>query len=327
MSCQQSPSAVIMVRPAVFYSNPETAADNAFQTAVGMDQGDLLLKAQEEFDNFVSILRDTVKLSLDSLLSRLDGANVEVTVLQDVAQPPKPDAIFPNNWFTTHADGTFVIYPMLAPTRRLERRLLNRLLAQLQWLGYNVKRSVDFSRLEETGSFLEGTGALVFDSPNRVVYVALSQRATSEGLAQWGSRFPDYEVVSFSALDARDVPIYHTNVMLTVGTDFALVCLDSVKDEEDKARLQTKLMDTGKEIIPLSLSQVDNFAGNAFELRGCDGVHRLVLSETAFASLTEPQLAILGKYVEVVPVPLTTIEISGGSARCMLAANFLPLAS
>ncbi|KAF4653608.1 hypothetical protein FOZ61_008871, partial [Perkinsus olseni] len=267
-----------MVRPAVFYSNPETAADNAFQTAVGMDQEDLLLKAQGEFDNFV-----------------------EVTVLQDVARPPKPDAIFPNNWFTTHADGTFVIYPMLAPTRRLERRLLNRLLAQLQWLGYNVKRSVDFTRLEETGSFLEGTGALVFDCPNRVVYVALSQRATSEGLAQWGSRFPDYEVVSFSALDARDVPIYHTNVMLTVGTDFALVGLDSVKDEEDKARLQTKLMDTGKEIIPLSLSQVDNFAGNAFELRGCDGVHRLVLSETAFSSLTELQLAILGKYVEVVP--------------------------
>lgn len=239
-------------------------------------------------------------------------------------EPPKPDAVFPNNWFTTHADGTVVIYPMCAPTRRSERLLLDRLLAELRCSSYTVKQCIDLTGLEASESFLEGTGALVFDHPNQVAYVALSRRASSEGLAQWAKHFPHYTVVSFSALDARDVPIYHTNVMLTVGTGYVLVCLAALRNKDERAQLQTKLSSTGKEIIDLSLNQIDNFAGNAFELLGLDGVHRLVLSETAFTSLTQDQLSRLKKYVEVVAVPLGTIEISGGSARCMLAANMLP---
>ncbi|KAF4677383.1 hypothetical protein FOL47_001969 [Perkinsus chesapeaki] len=306
----KAPSAVIMVRPAVFYSNPETALDNGFQTDVGVNRAGLLKKAQNEFDNFVRVLRETVK--------------VQVTVVQDEADPPKPDAVFPNNWFTTHADGTLAIYPMLALSRRRERGLLEKLIRELQDSGYVVKREVDLTTLEDSDAFLEGTGALVFDNPNRAVYVAVSKRATKDAIQRWSEHFSNFEIVPFSAVDGRGVCIYHTNVMLTLGTEFALVCLDAVRDANEKARVLAKLKDTQKEVILLTLAQIDKFAGNAFELTGSDGVRRLVMSETAFSCLTREQLSSLNKHVKVVSVPLETIEISGGSARCMLAANLLP---
>ncbi len=299
----QATNAVAMIRPHHFYPNPETAADNAFQRAAE-NSDELSGRAQGEFDHAVQSLRD---------------AGVTVHFFEDTAEPEKPDAIFPNNWFSTHEDGRVVLYPMFSPVRRRERR---REIIDVLEKNYRVTDVVDYSEYEKRDLFLEGTGSLVLDHPNRVAYVSLSKRANRELAEKFCSDF-EYDPVVFESTGDDGRPVYHTNVMLCVGSNFALIGLEMIGDKKARENVRDRLEKSGKEVIELTRSQIGDFAGNALELRGkqCGS---LVLSERAAAALTNDQRAKIEQYVSLLPLSLPTIELAGGSARCMLAEIFLP---
>ena len=307
----QSANTVFMVRPARFGFNEQTAGSNHFQQAVA-ELGAQQAQAQAfaEFDGVVATLR---------------GHGVRVLVFDDTPAPAKPDAVFPNNWVSLHADGTVVLYPMHAPNRRPERRpdILAALRQQFQ-----ITDVLDFSSHEQEGRFLEGTGSILFDHVHRVAYACLSPRTDSGLLAAVASRL-GYEAVDFRACDAHGQAIYHTNVMMCVGTGFAVLCLASIADAAERAAVTGRLAATGHEIIDITLAQVGQVAGNLLTLRPAAGTGELLaLSQSAFDALTGEQKQALRRHCVLVPLRIPTIEtLGGGSARCMLAEVFLPAAT
>src|SRR4051794_13651488 len=301
----QSANSVLMIRPRRFYPNPETAADNAFQARVNCTADALSAVARKEFDAAVQKLR---------------AAGVNVHVFEDTAQPEKPDAVFPNNWISTHHDGRIVLFPMYSALRRRERR--QDIVQELR-NHYRVTDVIDYSAFEDEGCCLEGTGSLVLDHVNRIAYVSLSNRSNPKLIQRFAEDF-SYEPVTFTSIGSTGQPIYHTNVMMCIGTAFAMVALDMIPNKAERQQVRARLEKTGKEILELSADQIANFAGNAIELHTKDGEKLLVLSNRADQALTENQRTRLRRYAQLIPLELATIELGGGSARCMIATIHLP---
>ncbi len=296
---------VLMVRPASFGFNTETAVSNHFQRQ--LTAADVTAQVLAEFDAAVATLR---------------GHGVQVQVFDDAPEPAKPDAVFPNNWFSTHADGRLLLYPMCAPNRRAERQ--PELVAALT-REFEVREVVDLSGTEQENRFLEGTGSIVFDHAHRVAYAGLSPRTDSALFEQVAQQL-GYRPVAFRATDARGQEIYHTNVMMCVGPGVAVVCLHNIADAAERAAVVASLTATGHEIVDISQEQVGRFAGNMLALEpAAGGRPLLVLSQQAHDALTPAQRHTLERYAAMVPLAIPTIEtVGGGSARCMLAEIFLP---
>lgn len=297
-----------MVSPARFESNPLTAESNAFQTESEASQQEQQALAQAEFDALAEQLRDS---------------GINVIVAQDEARPRRPDAIFPNNWVSFHADGRVVLYPMEAENRRTERRL-----DIIEWLdqkhGFHVSEVIDLSHHEDESHFLEGTGSMVLDRVNRVAYACLSSRTHLDPLGDFAQRM-DYDVIAFEAVDRDGLPIYHTNVMMNVGESLAVVCEESIAREDQQSAVLERLTKTGHEIVSLSFDQLYAFAGNMLELRTSAGERVIAMSEQAYESLTPPQLDRLLSNGGIIKSPIDNIErLAGGSVRCMLAEIHLP---
>lgn len=302
----EAASTVLMVRPQRFFSNPETAASNAFQRPDVPDLGPLDVEASsrgaaEEFERLAAAVR---------------ASGVRVVVVDGARDTP--DALFPNNWVSFHRDGTVVLYPMLAPSRRREVR--PELVEDLRARGLvSVKRVLDLRHWAELDLFLEGTGSLVLDRRERVAYACLSPRTCRAVLDDW-SELLGYRSVTFRAVDRQGRAIYHTNVMMGVGTGFAVVCAQAIGDPDERAGVLERLRGSGRVVVELTLEQMEHFAGNLIELRKADGGAVIVLSAAALASLEEEQRAVLREHGELVPEDLTLIEaLGGGSARCMIA--------
>jgi hypothetical protein len=305
MTVEQSANAVVMIRPCRFYPNPETAADNAFQREVAEGTTDALSRAaQQEFDQAVEILR---------------GAGVTVHIFDDTPAPEKPDAVFPNNWFSTHQDGRVALYPMFSPARRKERR---RDVVDALGQIYRISALIDYSFYEKRNLFLEGTGSLVLDHINRVAYVSLSRRADREPLQKFCTDF-NYEPMLFQSTGPDGRPIYHTNVVMCIGSKFALVGSELISDQAEQQKIRQRLEAGGKSVIELDRNQIANFAGNALELRN-EKEKLLVLSARAAAALSNQQRDEIERHVRLLPLSIPTIELAGGSARCMIAAVHLP---
>lgn len=305
----QTADAVLMVRPAAFGWNAQTAPSNRYQRSTSPAR-DGQARALEEFDG---------------LASALAGAGVEVHALPDHPQPPRPDAVFPNNWVSLHADGTVVLYPMLAPNRRSERRpeLLDELVSRG---GFRSERVLDLTHHEREGRFLEGTGSVVFDHAIRRAYMCRSPRSDVAVLAELCAVL-DYQPVVFEATGADGAPVYHTNVLLSIGRRFAVVCAEAVATTQRGALLE-QLGEGGRRVETIDLDQAARFAGNLLELRARSGESVLAISQRGLDSLAPAARERLAGCVDrVVSVPLRTIEdAGGGSARCMLAEVFLPRA-
>lgn len=305
---QQTTSNILMVRPANFAFNEETAANNAFQSRDGkLSAAEMRERAMLEFDGFVTQLRE---------------AGVNVIVAHDTASPVKPDAVFPNNWVTFHQEGFIVTYPMFAPTRRLERNdaILDRVLE----LGFRSEKRLCFETNEAKDLFLEGTGSIIFDHQHRLAYACLSPR-TDATLLEELCQAIGYQKVIFHSVDAKGQDIYHTNVMMALGETFVVICLDSVRDAAERKMLEDKFRETGKEIVDISLEQMNSFAGNMLQVRNTDGKTILVMSSHAYRALTPAQIQTLEKHTQLLHAPIDTIETyGGGSARCMMAEVFLP---
>ena len=301
----QSTGSVLMIRPGRFYPNPETAADNAFQRDANCGLDALALRARKEFDAAVQTLR---------------AAGVNVHVFEDTAEPEKPDAVFPNNWISTHHDGRIALFPMYSALRRRERR--QDIVEELR-KHYRVTDVIDYSAFEDEGCCLEGTGSLVFDHLNKIAYVSLSNRSNPKVIQRFANDF-SYKPVIFTSIGSNGQPIYHTNVMMCIGTDFAMVGLEMIPDKAERQQVRARLEKTGKEIVELAADQIANFAGNAIELHNKDGEKLLVLSSRAVRALTEEQCKTLTRYARLLPLELPAIELGGGSARCMIATIHLP---
>src|ERR1700722_1312088 len=304
----QSAPAVLMVRPASFGFNPQTAASNAFQRPPDSPgETEMQRHACDEFDGLAEGLR---------------RAGVGGLIAADTPQPAKPDAVFPNNWVSFHVDGTVALYPMLAPNRRYERR--EEILEQVVRDGrFRVSRTVDLTHRETEGKFLEGTGSLVLDRAQRVAYASPSPRTDLDVLGEF-AQLLDYELVTFEARDGAGQPVYHTNVVMAIGTRFAVVCGEAISQALHRAAVFNKLRAAGHEVVDISLRQMQEFAGNLLELSAADGP-LVALSTTAWRSLESAQRRILESHAGLVPVDISTIErIGGGGVRCMLAEIHLP---
>lgn len=306
----QTTSTILMVRPANFGFNMDTAANNIYQQQDERPSQVIRFLARQEFDGFVALLRDQ---------------GVEVLVVDDTEQPVKTDAIFPNNWFSTHPDGRLILYPMFSPNRRLERR--KDIIEQLMSLGFQVNDIVDLSFFEQDGQYLEGTGSMVMDHDSKLIYACYSERTHPVPL-DYLSKILGYKVVAFEAVqevDGKSIPIYHTNVMMHIGTEFAVVCLESIARSSDRQKVQESLTSSGKKIIPITAKQKFHFAGNMLEVRNDGGEKFTVMSQAAYDSLNAGQIQMIEKHTTIISPQIPTIEkIGGGSARCMLAEIFLP---
>ncbi|MCE8518374.1 amidinotransferase [Ruegeria pomeroyi] len=300
MTTIQAPMAAVMIRPHAFRSNPETRADNAFQTDSAT--GDTAPRALAEFDAAVATLR---------------AAGVRVHVFDDAGTQDTPDSVFPNNWFSTHTGGHVALYPMYAENRRRERRPD---VVELLKREYRVSDVIDYSGLEQDGLALEGTGAMVLDHIGRIAYVARSHRADPVLLERFCAHF-NYEPICFDAADAQGCPVYHTNVLMGIGTDYALICLSMIPDPERRRTVAERLAENGRTVIDLTPEQIGEFAGNAIELTG----HRrlLALSARAHRALTPDQIAVIERSAQLLPLAIPTIETAGGSVRCMIAGIHL----
>ncbi len=305
---QQTTSHILMVRPANFAFNEETAANNAFQSRDGkLSADEMRQKALREFDDFVKKLRD---------------AGVEVIVAEDSPAPAKPDAVFPNNWVTFHQEGFVVTYPMFAPTRRRERR--EEVIGEILQKGFSSKNHIRLEGEEANSRFLEGTGSIIFDHQNRLAYACLSPR-TDAGLLENLCQKIGYQKVVFHSVDAKGQEIYHTNVMMALGETFVVICLDSLCDAAERQMLEEKFRATGKEVVDITLAQMNAFAGNMLQVRNTAGDTILVMSEQAYRSLTPLQIKTLEAHTSLLYSPIEIIETyGGGSARCMMAEIFLP---
>jgi hypothetical protein len=303
----QTTSHILMVRPVNFQFNAETATNNAFQTK--SDHADIQRLALAEFEGLVDVLQRN---------------GVEVLEVEDPGEPATPDSIFPNNWISFHEDGTICLYPMFAENRRRERRP-----DILQKIGreFSVQREIDFSHYEAQHLFLEGTGSMVLDRVHRIAYACLSPRTAESILREFGNRL-GYRTLAFHAVDAQGLPIYHTNVMMCVADRYAVVCLDSVRDQRERQELAATIRNSGLDLIPISQDQMSRFAGNMLQVENRSGEKMLVMSAQALSSLSEGQRLDLEKYNRILHAPLEVIEANGGgSARCMMAELHLPLRS
>jgi len=298
----QAPSAVVMIRPHNFCPNEQTAKDNSFQTNMEFDKAEIQHLAFEQVSQAATILKS-------------EGVNVHI--FED-RSTETPDSVFPNNWFSTHSGGHIAIYPMYAENRRKERRndVIELLKAQ-----YRVQDVIDYSGLEYDGIFLEGTGAMVLDHIERVAYAARSKRTDSHVLERFCSHF-NFEPMVFDAQDENGIAVYHTNVLMCIGSDFVMAGFDMMPDIKRKNEIIKRFESAGKTIISLSESQINAFCGNAIELQG-DSDRLLALSTTAFNALTLEQITKLEQSVKLIPLEVSAIELAGGSVRCMLAGIHL----
>ncbi|MFA6231444.1 MAG: arginine deiminase-related protein [Rhodanobacter sp.] len=304
MSSMQAPAAVVMVRPHRFTPNPETAADNSFQSVAAADVAQAIATAAHA--------------EVSSAAARLEADGVRVHLFDDDGSRDTPDSVFPNNWFSTHPGGQVALYPMYSPSRRRERRgdIIDMLKSE-----YRVQQVVDYSGLEQDGLFLEGTGAMVLDHVARVAYMACSRRASTEVLARFSAHF-NHEPFAFDTADAGGRPVYHTNVLMCVASRFALVGFELIPSLERRAELRARLEQSGREVVALDNRQIGEFAGNALELSGSRGP-LLALSARAEASLSPVQRAVIERSARLLPLAVPTIEMAGGSVRCMLAGIHL----
>ncbi|WP_341222319.1 citrulline utilization hydrolase CtlX [Polaribacter atrinae] len=307
----QTTNTILMIRPANFRMNEQTAVNNYYQHNIDDAlPATINVKAQNEFDAFVEKLR---------------SFGIHIIVVSDAKETDTPDAVFPNNWISFHKDGTVAIYPMFAENRRLERR--EDILEQIEKEGFLIENIVDYTSAEEEGVFLEGTGSICLDRGNNKAYCALSPRADEELFIEFCEDF-EYTPVVFTAnqtVNGKREAIYHTNVMMCVGETLAIVCLASIDDKAERKNLLKHLKEDGKKVIDITEAQVNSFAGNMLEVRGKDNEHFLVMSQAAFNCLTQSQKAQINNHCKIISSPLDTIEFcGGGSARCMMAEVFLP---
>jgi hypothetical protein len=301
----QSTFTILMIRPVNFGFNEETAASNAFQKK-HTAKDDINALAQSEFDRMVNLLR---------------ANNVDVMVVDDTMEPGKPDSIFPNNWVSFHADGNIFLYPMQAENRRLERR--EDIIAKLED-RFAVKHVIDLSRFELEDKFLEGTGSMVLDRENKVAYACISPRTDREVLRVFCGQ-TGYQAITFDAVDEKAQAIYHTNVLMCIGSSFAVICMDSIPNPHEKIVIKESLVSTKKEIIEISFEQMNQFAGNMLEVKNKAGETLIVMSASAYDALDDGQKNSLQKYGRLVYADISTIEnAGGGSARCMMAEVHLP---
>jgi hypothetical protein len=294
----QSSKHILMVRPASFGFNAETASSNSFQCAIRIDNAQEL--ALREFDSFVALL---------------EKENIEVTIVQDELDTIKPDAIFPNNWFSVHETKEVVLYPMLTENRRNEARPeVFHDLFESQYSFWDLRG--DYSEI------LEGTGSMVLDRVNRIAYACLSERTNANLFHTWCNRM-NFKPVTFVACDQSGNQIYHTNVVMTIGTDFVLICLDCIPDELERLTILSSLKEQGRVVLTITKEQMNQFCANALEVQNNDEKKYLICSRTAFRSYTKEQLMVLSSFCKLLVVDIPTIEqIGGGSARCMLAELF-----
>lgn len=307
---QQITNTILMIRPVAFRMNEQTAINNYFQEEIELKNAEVNEKAQQEFDAFVEKLR---------------AVGVNVIVEDDKKELDTPDSIFPNNWVSFHENGDIALYPLFAENRRKERR--GDVIERIEKEGFEIKNVIDYTEAENEGVYLESTGSLILDRVNQKAYCALSPRADEQLLIEFCEDF-EFTPVIFTAnqtVDGKRVPIYHTNVMMCLGENFSVICLDTIDDAKEKKNVVKHLKDDGKEIIAISEAQMHDFAGNMLQVRGADDKKYLVMSAAAHKSLTQEQISAIKKHCEILSADLTTIETcGGGSARCMMAEIFLP---
>ena len=306
---KQITNTVLMVRPVRFRMNEETVVNNYFQEEMDLKNEEINRQAQQEFDTFVHKLREV---------------GVKVIGVEDIYEQNTPDSVFPNNWITFHQNGNVAIYPMFAENRRRERR--EDILDKVEEEGFLIENVYDYTDAEQENIFLEGTGAMVLDRVHRKAYCALSPRADEELFIEFCEDF-EYTPVIFKAyqkVDGKQVPIYHTNVMMALGENFAVVCLDTITDKSERKNLLHHLKEDKKEIISVTPEQMCQYAGNMLQVQGKNSTY-LVMSDVAYNALTPQQIQTIEKYTQILHSNLETIETcGGGSARCMLAEVFNP---
>ena len=308
---KQITDTVLMIRPVRFRTNEETMVNNYFQKGINITQEEINHKAQQEFD---------------ALVDKLQKVGVKVIQVEDIYENDTPDSVFPNNWISFHNNGDVALYPMFAENRRRERR--EDILDIVEQEGFLIENVFDYTIAEQESIFLEGTGAMVLDRVHRKAYCALSPRANEELFIEFCEDF-EYTPVIFTAIQQKEGEnkhFYHTNVMMAIGKDFAIICPEVISDKSERKNVLSHLKNDHKDIITISSEQVDYFVGNMLQVKGKDHTY-LVMSETAYNALTPQQIEAIEKHTQIIYSNLSTIEIcGGGSARCMLAEIFLPKA-
>lgn len=306
---RQITDTILMVRPVAFRMNEQTAVNNYFQKE--LSEGDVNSMATKEFDALVKLL---------------ESVGVNVIVVEDIVADNTPDSIFPNNWVSFHENGQIALFPMFAENRRKERRL--EYFAKLEEAGFKITDIVDYTAAEEDDLFLEGTGSLLLDRVNQKAYCAISPRADEDLLIEFCEDFEFTPVIfnAYQTVDNKRLPIYHTNVMMCLAEDFAVICLDAIDDKKERKNVVKHLKMDEKEIISISEEQMHEFAGNMLQVKGKEKTY-LVMSARAHRSLTQEQVSRIEKHSKILSSELKAIEIcGGGSARCMMAEIFLPKA-
>ncbi len=290
---------ILMVRPYQFYFNQQTASNNFFQSNINIENANGLAIAE-----------------FDTMVEKLGAHQILVKVIQDTQNPSTPDSIFPNNWISTHADGTLCLYPMFAENRRAERKL-----SVIEFLhsNFTIKDVLDLTHFEKQGKFLEGTGSMVLDHQNKIAYGCLSERLDKEAFISWCDKM-QFKPIAFKAVDDKVQPIYHTNVMMCMANQFVVICLESIPNKQEKQMLLDSFARTNKEVIEISQDQLNHFAGNMLQVFDIAEKPYLIMSEQAHSSINAAQLKSLEKYNPLIPIAIPTIEaLGGGSTRCMMA--------
>jgi hypothetical protein len=294
---------ILMVRPYQFYFNQQTAANNFFQSNINIENANELAIAE-----------------FDAMVEKLRAHQIKVNVVQDTKDPSTPDSIFPNNWVSTHTNGTVCLYPMYAENRRAERK--SSVIEFLQ-SNYKIENTLDLTDLEKEGIFLEGTGSMVLDHQNKIAYGCLSERLDKNAFNEWCDKM-QFKAIAFKAVDDKAQPIYHTNVMMCMGDQFVVICSDSIPNEQERQMLLDSFAQTNKEVIEISQDQLNHFAGNMLQVFDITEKPHLIMSEQAYKSLHTAQLKSLEKYNPLLPISIPTIEaLGGGSTRCMMAEIYL----
>ena len=292
-----------MVRPYQFYFNQQTAANNFFQSNINIENANELAIAE-----------------FDAMVDKLRAHQIKVNVVQDTKDPSTPDSIFPNNWVSTHEGGTLCLYPMFAQNRRAERK--STVIDFLQ-SNYQIQNILDLTDLEKEGKFLEGTGSMVLDHQNKLAYGCLSERLDKNAFNEWCEKM-QFKAIAFKAVDDKAQPIYHTNVMMCMGNQFVVICLESIPNEQEKQLVLESFKKSNKEVITISQDQLNHFAGNMLQVFDINEKPHLIMSEQAHTSLDPAQLKSLEKYNPILPISIPTIEaLGGGSTRCMMAEIYL----
>ena len=294
---------ILMVRPYQFYFNQQTAANNFFQSNINIENANELAIAE-----------------FDAMVEKLRAHQIKVNVVQDTKDPSTPDSIFPNNWVSTHTNGTLCLYPMYAENRRAERKstVINFLQS-----NYKIENTLDLTDLEKEGIFLEGTGSMVLDHQNKLAYGCLSERLDKNAFNEWCDKM-QFKPITFKAVDDKAQPIYHTNVLMCMANHFVVICLDSIPNEQERQMLLDSFARTNKEVIEISQDQLNHFAGNMLQVFDITEKPHLIMSEQAYKSLHTAQLKSLEKYNPLLPISIPTIEaLGGGSTRCMMAEIYL----